>query len=99
MGEDVTEINDSLNPRKKKGEETIKVITDHFTPIEHKDSAILRFRKMKHNQGESIDSYVDRLRIEAKNNNFTNPEVVQGAFSNKIRQKRETEVCSLKDLQ
>ena len=55
----------------------IKVITDHFAPVEHKDSAFLRFRKMKQIFGETIDSFVNRLRLEAKNNSFTNAEVLK----------------------
>jgi hypothetical protein len=80
------------------------VITDHFKPATRKDNAILSFRKMRQTQGETIESFVDRLRIEAKNKSLSDAEdnirlqLITGAISNKIRLKAESEDMSLKDL-
>jgi hypothetical protein len=100
----VSEIYDALGQNKTKAVDAIKVITDHFTPASRKDSAILAFRKLKQIQGETIDAFTNRLRIEAKKNSLANAEdhirfqLIAGAISNKIRIKAEAEDLSLNDL-
>ena len=104
VGEDISEIYNALGATKTKVDEAIKVITDHFKPATLKDNAILTFRKMRQVQGETIDSYVDRLRVEVKRKGISDAEnnirlqLITGAISNKIRIKAESEDMALNDL-
>jgi len=107
VGDEILEIYEALTEGKTaitKSEEAIKVITDHFAPNVRKDSAMLNFRKLKQISGETIESFVDRLRVEAKRNSIANPEdnirlqLISGAISNKIRIKAEAEDIALNDL-
>lgn len=107
VGDEILEIYEALTEGKTgitTSDNAIKVITDHFAPNVRKDSAMLNFRKLKQISGETIESFVDRLRVEAKRNSIANPEdnirlqLISGAISNKIRIKAEAEDIALKDL-
>lgn len=104
VGDEIEEIYETITVTPTNVTDAIKVIKDQITPNERKDSAILRFRKLKQISGETIDSYVDRLRVETKRNNITDTEdnirlqLITGAFSNRIRMKAEVQDVALKEL-
>lgn len=104
-GEQVEEIYNVLATKQEsKLEDVTKLITNHFAPQVNVDEQILKFRKMHQMPGESIDSFIIRLKTQAEYCKFTSKDneiklqVITGCISNKIKQKATQETITYDDL-
>ncbi|XP_020555459.2 uncharacterized protein K02A2.6-like [Oryzias latipes] len=104
-GERVHDIYDTVAAEDDKYADTKQKLTTYFSPKKNIQYQVFMFRKATQEPGESLDSYHTRLRILAKNCEFTDltaeikTQIIQSCTSSRLRRKalREPEI-SLNDL-
>lgn len=104
-GEAIEEIYDVNMKTGDKYDDVVKTISDHFKPMIDTEAEIIKFRLMTQKMGETIDSYVVRLKTAAKSCNFdaqlelqVKLQLIMSAQSLKVRNKGKAETITLADL-
>ena len=93
-GDAVHEIFDNLPGAEeaKEYKDTLKLLTDHFSPKKNKTFEIYKFRQTQQLDGESVAQFYTRLRQLASTCEFTDPDgeirsqIIQRCASTKLRE-------------